>query len=116
LVYLQKIIKCLALYQDLIKHEQKPPMTEEQIGAVVDILQHIKKHPQAKHNVEGIAKYWIYQQRLEEKLDIVMQAIDFLLHEGFLRKLTNQDGTSFFSVNESKISKIQQKINELRHC
>ena len=82
-------------------------MTKIEKIAACDILKYIKEQPQAKHTAQGIAKYWIYQQRMEENLDIVMAALEFLVQKGFLEEVHKNDGKSYFRANKKKITEIQ---------
>jgi len=89
-------------------------MTKVEIRAACDILKYIQGQPQAKHTAVGIAKYWIFQQRLEENLDIVMVAIDFLLEEGILEQVEKEDGGFYFRANQEKIEKIPSVLSRLQ--
>lgn len=72
----------------------------------MDILKYIQKNPAIKHTAEGIARYWIFQQRLEERLDFVMHAISYLVEQGFLQEIKLADGGSYFKVNKRKLKDI----------
>ena len=88
-------------------------MTKEERAAIRDILKYIQKQPEAKHTAEGIAKYWIFQQRLEEKLETVLAAIVYLVNEGFLEKVQVQDNSSYYRVNQEKLKEIPQTLQRL---
>lgn len=88
-------------------------MTEEEINAVCDLLKYIQKYPGAKHSSRGIARYWIYRQRLEERLEVVMRAIEYLTQKGFLEEIEKPDGNNFFKVNENLLKLIPQTIKML---
>jgi len=88
-------------------------MTEEEINAVCDLLKYIQKYPGAKHSSQGIARYWIYRQRLEERLEVVMRAIEYLKQKGFLEEIKKPDGNNFFKVNENLLKHIPQTIKML---
>lgn len=89
-------------------------MTREQKLAVCDILKYIQKQPQAKHTAEGIANYWIHQQRLEEKIQVVLAAIDYLVDERFLLKIEKDDREFFYCVNSDRLSDIAEAIRKLQ--
>lgn len=44
-----------------------------------EILRYLREHPHASDNAEGIAKWWIKRQRLEETLEQVQRALDRLV-------------------------------------
>jgi Fe2+ or Zn2+ uptake regulation protein len=88
-------------------------MNQEQSQAVWDILNYLQKHPQAKHSAEGIAKYWIFQQRLEEKLDSVLYAIDFLVEQHFLEKIEKSDGSIYYKSKLGDIGGVAERLKEI---
>ncbi len=88
-------------------------MDEEEASAICDILKFLQQHPQARHTEEGIAKYWIFQQRLQENLDLVLRAIEYLQKEGFLEKVELADGGHFYQVKHDKLDQIPQAIENL---
>lgn len=89
-------------------------MTKDEKIAAVDILKYIQKQPNVKHTAEGIAKYWIYQQRLEENLDTVISAIAYLVQRGFLIEENEISETSFYKVNKDKIVEIETTLKKLQ--
>ena len=88
-------------------------MSNEERSAARDILKYFQKQPAAKHTAEGIAKYWIFQQRLEESLEIVMTAIKYLIKSGFLEEVCNEDSQCFYRLNQELIGEISQTIKIL---
>ena len=89
-------------------------MSNEKRVAVCDILKYLQKQPDAKHTAEGIAKYWIFQQRVEEKVEIVTDAIDYLVHERFLEEMRKANGLSYYKVNKKKIKDIDATLQTLQ--
>jgi hypothetical protein len=92
--------------------EEFPP-TEEVREALIGILKFIEKQPQAKHTAEGIAKTWIFQQRLEEKIEVVLIVIQHLVKRGFLEEILKEDDECYYRVNNSKLGEIQEEINKM---
>ena len=88
-------------------------MKKEEINAISDILKYIQKQPQAKHTAQGIAKYWIVQQRLEEKIEIITSALEYLIQNGFLEEVKMEDGNSYLKVNEKRLKDIPTTIQKL---
>ena len=89
-------------------------MNKEFLNALCDILKYIQKQPQAKHTAQGIARYWILQQRLEEKIEVVSGALQYLVQQGFLIEVKNIDGNSYFKVNENKLKDIPDTIQTFK--
>ncbi|MFQ5603180.1 MAG: hypothetical protein ACE5HS_07920 [bacterium] len=88
-------------------------MTDEQRAAIRDILRYIQKQPGAKHTARGIAEYWTFQQRLEEKVDIVLAAIAYLVKEGFLEEIQKEDLQNYYRVNQKKLEDIPRELEIL---
>lgn len=89
------------------------PPTEEVREALIGILKFIEKQPQAKHTAEGIAKTWIFQQRLEEKIEVVLVVIQHLVKTGFLEEIYKEDDECYYRVNQSKLGKIRDEIRKI---
>jgi hypothetical protein len=89
------------------------PPNEETRDALKVILKFIEKNPQAKHTAEGIASTWIFQQRLEEKIGVVLQVIEYLVKRGFLEEIPKVDDEYYYRVNKSKLGKIQDEIRKM---
>ena len=87
-------------------------MTPEQRQAVCDILKYIQRQPHAKHSAEGIARYWIFQQRLEERLDIAFHAIHFLVEKGILENIKS-GASCYYRVNQKKMFEITAILEQL---
>jgi Fe2+ or Zn2+ uptake regulation protein len=89
-------------------------MTRQEMNAVCDILKYIQKRPRVKHTAEGIARYWIFQQRLEEKFETVMVAIEFLVKRGILEEVEKADGNSYYRTNHNKTLEIPVVLAKLQ--
>jgi hypothetical protein len=88
-------------------------MTKGEMAAASDILKYLQKRPDAKQTASGIAKYWIFQQRLEERLEIVLSAIAYLVKEGFLEEVRLQDTESYYRINTAKLEEIPRLLEKL---
>jgi predicted HAD superfamily phosphohydrolase len=86
------------------------PPTEEVREALVGILKFIEKQPEAKHTAEGIAKTWIFQQRLEEKIEVILVVIQYLVQKGFLEEIYKEDDECYYRVNKVKLREIPDEI------
>ena len=89
-------------------------MRKEQIDAICDILKYIQKQPQSKHTAQGIAKYWILQQRLEERIEDVTIALEYLVQQGFMEKVNNAGGNSYFKVNKNRLEDIPKTLQTFK--
>ena len=64
------------------------------------ILNYLKKHPQAGDTLEGIATWWLEQQRIEEIVDEVAEALDVLIKKGRVQALESQSGVTIYKVKK----------------
>ncbi len=59
------------------------------IRTAEDILQYLEEHTNAMDTLEGIAKWWIPRQRLDESLQTVDKALDYLVERKVIcRRIT----------------------------
>ena len=84
--------------------------TKDVQRAIIDILKYIKKYPDAKHSKKGIISHWIYQQRIEEKMQIAEAAIDYLIKDGILEAVKKEDQSFYLRVNRNRNGDILSKI------
>jgi hypothetical protein len=64
------------------------------------ILNYLKKHPQAGDTLEGIAMWWLAQQRIDEIVDEVAETLDILIKKGSVQALESQSGVTIYKVNK----------------
>ena len=53
-----------------------------------EILSYLRRHPDASDDMEGIARFWVTRERIEAATGTVAQAVNALVSEGLLRKVT----------------------------
>jgi hypothetical protein len=70
------------------------------------IMRHMSHNPQAKHSVEGIAHYWLFQQKLEEQVDQVLYVLHYLSRRGLLLEEKNPDGSAYYKLNTDRLDDI----------
>jgi Fe2+ or Zn2+ uptake regulation protein len=63
-----------------------------------EILRYLREHPQASDNAEGIAKWWIKRQRLEEALHQVQEALDRLVAHSLVDALPSGGGGTRYAL------------------
>jgi hypothetical protein len=66
-----------------------------------EILAYLQEHPDASDSLLGIASWWLLRQRIETATRDVQQALDELVHRGFVRQGTQSDGTPIYSLQAS---------------
>ncbi len=64
------------------------------------LLDYLEKNPDAGDTLEGIADWWLEQQRVEQVVDDVADALDYLVQKGAVRVNTLQGGTPIYKIKE----------------
>jgi len=77
--------------------------TEKEQRATQLLLQYMQNHPEAKHTAEGIARWWILQQKLEEEVGVVEKVIAYFTDVGVLEKVLMPDDNSYFKFHPEKV-------------
>lgn len=66
---------------------------DDDIGEIADqINRYLESHPDAADSSDGILRWWIARQRLEDSIGKVEQALALLLRKGLVRKRIMIDG------------------------
>jgi xanthine dehydrogenase iron-sulfur cluster and FAD-binding subunit A len=68
-----------------------------EIERIIDeLLRYLEANPGAKDTKEGIAKWWISRQRIDESIKAVEAAIALLVERGEVSESTLADGTKVY--------------------
>lgn len=67
------------------------------------ILNYLRKNPNAGDTVEGISRWWLEIERIDNTVDDVMKALESLLQEGSIKEHRSRGGGTIYRVNEEKI-------------
>ena len=74
----------------------------EEIQAIAnEIVRYLHQRPFAADTLDGIVKWWIKQQRVEEQTRLVKQALSLLETQGFVVQRSSATGQTFFKSAES---------------
>lgn len=68
------------------------------------LLGYLEKNPEAGDTLEGIAAWWLEHQKVEQVVDEVAEALDYLLKKNVIRVFKLQSGTSFYKINRESES------------
>jgi len=63
-----------------------------------EITRYLAEHPAAADSVEGIRRWWLLRQRLDEAAAQVQRALDRLEAAGQVRKQVLPDGTAIYGA------------------
>lgn len=61
-----------------------------------EILEYLARHPQAQDTVEGIAEWWILEQRAHTSVAQVKAALERLVARGLVAAQTSREGRVFY--------------------
>ena len=56
-----------------------------------EILDYLRKHPDASDTLEGITEWWLLSQRIHEEARKVKEALSSLVEQGWLVKIKGSD-------------------------
>lgn len=51
------------------------------------ILDYLLRNPDAGDTLEGVSKWWLEMEKVDQTVDIVFNALDILLKEGLIEKV-----------------------------
>ena len=71
---------------------------EERKNVARQILMYLREHPQASDTLEGIAKWWMQNQKLSESLTLIKQALAELETEGEVSERKMPDGRTLYAA------------------
>ncbi|SFG14057.1 MULTISPECIES: hypothetical protein [Neptunomonas] len=57
-----------------------------------EINRYLGNHPHGGDTIDGITRWWIPRQRIEETSLLVQQALDYLVSESRIERKTSPDG------------------------
>ena len=65
-----------------------------------EIKRYLGKHPEGGDTIDGITRWWIPRQRIEESSMLVQRALDYLVSESRIERTTNLDGQYLYFGTE----------------
>jgi predicted transcriptional regulator len=75
------------------------------------ILQYLKEHPEAGDTLEGIAKWWVMLQQLNNSVDAVQTALQSLTTKGLIVERKGPDGRAIYLASRGN-----QREPAIRHA
>lgn len=69
------------------------PRTEE---VAEQVARYLDAHPEASDTVEGIAKWWLSRQRLDDSRELVLAALAILVERRVVERHTTANGVTLF--------------------
>ena len=76
----------------------KIPEQKQQEAICRRILNYLKRHPNAKDTLEGIAHWWLLEQRIQEDTARVQTALNCLVNRKQLVARRQADGRAYYCL------------------
>lgn len=75
----------------------KTDFDEVEVQRIADeIKRYLADHPEGIDTIDGITRWWLPRQKLQESAFLVKQALDLLVAELLVERKTNPDGTQLY--------------------
>lgn len=82
--------------------------SDENLKVARLILRYVFRHPYAKDTSEGIAAWWLQQQRIEQVVEEVSRALALLVAWNLLIEREAPDRRTYYELNRQRITEITQ--------
>ncbi len=79
-------------------------------GMEQDILNYLLEHPDANDTVDGIARWWILEQRIKREMAQVRSSLDGLEDKGWILARRGPDNVAHYRLNPERKSEIVDEL------
>ena len=62
------------------------------------ILKYLQKNPGSGDTLEGIARFWLKFEKIDQSVDDVRDALEMLIEKGVLRRNENSTGKTIYEL------------------
>ncbi len=76
------------------------------------ILAYLINHPDAQDTAEGIAQWWLLEQRIQQALGEVQDALTELLENEFIAVQVRQGMPAVYRVNVKRLEEIRNLLSK----
>lgn len=67
------------------------------------VMEYLEAHPKACDTLEGIARWWVMSQQVNDAMLAVKRALEELKARGYIREERKADGRIFYCVRENDL-------------
>ena len=71
-----------------------------------DILTYLADHPEASDTIDGIAQWWLLEQRIRQEIPAIEKALTELVAKGFVLEQRGSNGRNHYRINRHKQKQI----------
>jgi hypothetical protein len=75
-----------------------------------EVLAYLLRHPQAQDTMEGIAEWWLLEQRVRDAVADVEKALRDLVDRDFLVMRNCFEGRTYYGLNRDKEREIRRHL------
>jgi hypothetical protein len=75
-----------------------------------DILKYLFKHPDANDTLEGIAEWWLWNQKISYEMKRVEAAVNKLVQEGWIIAKQGKNSKVRYRLNPAKRKEIKAQV------
>lgn len=79
---------------------------------LVDILAYLADHPEADDTIEGVAQWWLLEQRIRQQIPVVEKALAVLVEKGFVIEQGGRNGRMRYRINWRKQKQIKTFLGQ----
>lgn len=76
------------------------------------ILSYLIKNPEAKDTVQGIAKWWLLNEKIDQTLNNILNAMNFLTIQNLVHENNLRNECISYQINEDEIDRIRELIGD----
>lgn len=76
------------------------------------ILRYLLRHPDAQDTLEGISEWWLFEERIIQKIAEVQNALEKLVTQGFILEKQTSDASVLYRLNKRKKNLIKKIVDD----
>ena len=73
-----------------------------------DILAYLADNPDAEDTIEGIAQWWLLEQKIRQQIPMVEKALAELVKKGFVLAQGGSNGRTRYRIDQRKQEQIRE--------
>lgn len=90
----------------------RPSRSGERSALADEVLDYLSHHPGAQDTLEGIAEWWLLQQRIDRAIAEVETALSDLVKKNFLVARQGRDGRMHYRLNRAMEKEIRRRLKD----
>ena len=86
----------------------------EDLKLAYTVLNYLNKHPSSKDTLEGIAEWWVLRESIDQTVDELNRALEYLRSENLIQVNSHQNHHKYYQINAKKKEEIRKEYFKLR--